>query len=84
MLTNGGSMVTRLSPDNEDFSIVLEKMTSANSVCARGSNPTSTATTEDVTVQLQGSFLKAAGAIITCMLCALREDVRFRVGVLCD
>ena len=48
MLRNGGSMVTRVSPDKKDFSIVLEKMTSANSVCARGSNPTSKASEEEV------------------------------------
>ena len=59
MLDGGGSMVTRISPDKKDFSIVLEKMDSANSVCARGSNPKSTVSEETVHVLLEGSF-KAA------------------------
>ena len=39
MLSGGGSLVTRVSPDKKDFSIVIEKMDTKNSVCARGSNP---------------------------------------------
>jgi len=53
-------MVTRVSPDMKDFSIVIEKMTSANSKCARGSNPDSTPTEETVVIKLAGAFLEAA------------------------
>ncbi len=52
-------MVTRISPDLEDFSIIIEKMNSANSRCARGSNPESDPEDEDVVIVLKGSFLKA-------------------------
>lgn len=60
MLKNGGSMVTRISPDLKDFSIVIEKMTSANSRCARGSNPDSNSTEEQVVLTLSGALLEAA------------------------
>lgn len=60
MLQNGGSMVTRVSQDLKDFSIVIEKMSSSNSVCARGSNPTSNPTSEDLVLSLKGAFLTAA------------------------
>lgn len=53
-------MVTRVSEDLAEFSIVIEKMSSGNSACARGSNPTSTAVGERVTLQLKGNVLKAA------------------------
>ena len=39
LLAGGGSIVTRLSPDRQDWSAVIEKMSTKNSVCARGSNP---------------------------------------------
>ena len=61
-LEKGGSMVTRLSPDGADFSVVLEKMDSKNSACARGSNPPSTPEDEEVVLVLGGSFKKAAAA----------------------
>lgn len=60
MLKNGGSMVTRVSPDLNDFSVVIEKMSSANSNCARGSNPTSDPKKEDLVITLHGAFLEAA------------------------
>merc|ERR1719261_1678759 len=52
-------MVTRISPDSKDFSIVIEKMSSANSVCARGSNPDSKSSEEELEIAFAGSFLKA-------------------------
>ena len=55
----GGSMVTRISPDRGDFSIVIEKMSSSSSACARGSNPSSQAYDETVHVKFGGSFLLA-------------------------
>jgi galactosylceramidase len=60
MLKNGGSIVTRVSPDLKDFSVVIEKMSSANSNCARGSNPSSSPSSEDVVITLKGAFLAAA------------------------
>ena len=62
MLEKGGSMVTRVSPDLADFSIVIEKMDSANSVCARGSNPSSVSEAEEVILILNASFKTAAGS----------------------
>jgi len=59
LLEKGGSLVTRISSDLEDFSIVIEKMNSKNSKCARGSNPDSNPEDEDVVIVLKGSFLKA-------------------------
>ena len=46
LLAEGGSIVTRLSEDKQDWSAVIEKMSTANSVCARGSNPVSAMTVE--------------------------------------
>ena len=60
MLRKGGSMVTRMSPDKTHVSIVLEKMTSKNSQCARGSNPVVAIATETVILQLKGGPLAAA------------------------
>lgn len=60
MLEHGGSMVTRVSQDLQDFSVVIEKMSSAESRCARGKNPDSNATTENIVIQLKGAFLAAA------------------------
>lgn len=60
MLQNGGSMVARISPGGTDFSIVIEKMSSGNSGCARGDNPESVSTEETLEIQLSGSFLSAA------------------------
>jgi len=60
MLTHGGSMVARIAPEGTDFSIVIEKMSSGNSGCARGDNPESVSTEEVVVIQLEGSFLQAA------------------------
>jgi hypothetical protein len=65
LLAEGGSIVTRLSEDKQDWSAVIEKMSTANSVCARGSNPVSAMTVEGNTqmratwraVFLQESFL---------------------------
>jgi len=59
MLRMGGSMVTRVSPDVTDFSIVLEKIDSQTSVCGHGRNPPAEVFGEDVVIQLAGSFLKA-------------------------
>ena len=59
-LQGGGSMVTRISPDKKDFSIVLEKMSSRYSQCARGQNPDMNATAEAVKIVLRGSFKEAA------------------------
>jgi hypothetical protein len=60
MLKHGGSMVTRISPDLQDFSVVIEKMSSHNSDCARGWNPQGPAPdSETVLLKLQGAFLKA-------------------------
>merc|ERR1711908_178771 len=60
MLKHAGSIVTRVSPDLKDFSIVIEKMSSANSNCARGSNPTSNPSAEQVVLVLKGAILDAA------------------------
>jgi len=60
LLENGGSMVTRISPDKKDFSVVVEKMDSGDSQCARGSNPSLSTKAEDVQLVLKGSFLAAA------------------------
>lgn len=62
MLGGGGSCVTRVSPDGSDFSIVVEKMTTKNSVCARGSNPDIPMSAENVTLVLKGGILAAAKA----------------------
>jgi len=51
-------MVTRVSPDHNDFSIVLEKMTTKDSQCARGANPL--VVSEDIVLQLKGGLLAAA------------------------
>jgi galactosylceramidase len=60
MLEKGGSIVTRVSPDAADFSIVIEKMSGGStSACARGSNPSETSTAETITLQLEGSMAKA-------------------------
>lgn len=59
LLGGGGSIVTRLSPDKKDFSIVLEKMTTEDSSCARGSNPDINTLNETIRVQLAGAFLEA-------------------------
>eukprot|EP00928_Gymnodinium_smaydae_P079276 TRINITY_DN63246_c0_g1_i1.p1 TRINITY_DN63246_c0_g1~~TRINITY_DN63246_c0_g1_i1.p1 ORF type:complete len:772 (+),score=156.27 TRINITY_DN63246_c0_g1_i1:85-2400(+) len=56
MLRNGGSMVTRVSPDLKHFSIVIEKMDPANSVCGHGVNPQQTVNGEEVVIKLKGSF----------------------------
>jgi galactosylceramidase len=52
-------MVTRISPDAVDFSIVIEKMDTADSTCARGSNPAVYTAEEEVKLHLMGSFAKA-------------------------
>lgn len=52
-------MVTRVS-DTGDFSIVLEKMTSKDSQCARGANPLVVVAAEEVILQLKGGLLAAA------------------------
>lgn len=62
MLEGGGSMVTRVSPDNMHFSVVVEKMTTENSVCARGNNPKVDVREEDVVLALGGRLLDAAKA----------------------
>ena len=62
LLAGGGSIVTRLSPDASDWSAVIEKMSTGNSVCARGSNPEVTTSSEDLTLILKGSLLRAAKA----------------------
>ena len=63
MLKNGGSMVTRVATDGSgDFSIVVEKMTTENSVCARGSNPKVSVGAEKMTITLDGGLLAAAQA----------------------
>ena len=59
LLNGGGSIVTRVSPDGADFSIVLEKMRSSSSSCARGNNPALPTNTENVTLQLRGKFAAA-------------------------
>lgn len=60
LLSAGGSIVTRVSPDRSDFSIVLEKMTHQDSSCARGSNPSYDTSPENVTMVLGGRLLTAA------------------------
>jgi galactosylceramidase len=60
MLGKGGSIVTRISPDKKDFSIVVEKMTTDNSKCARGSNPPVSIASEDVVMILKGDLLAIA------------------------
>jgi hypothetical protein len=56
LLSKGGSYVTRISPDKKDISIVVEKMTHDDSVCARGSNPNYDTSEEQVVFNLKGSF----------------------------
>lgn len=60
VLSNGGSIVTRVSPDGSDFSIVIEKMSTSNSACARGSNPSVATAQEVVSLALKGQLLAAA------------------------
>jgi galactosylceramidase len=62
LLPSGGSYVTRVSPDMQDFSIVIEKMSYKNSYCARGRNPrvVNATTAENATFVLKGAFLAAA------------------------
>jgi galactosylceramidase len=61
LLAKGGSIVTRISEDAKDFSIVIEKMSGGKtSACARGSNPTEVSIEEEVTFHLKGSFAKAS------------------------
>ena len=55
-LAGGGSVVTRVSPDGKDFSIVLEKMTASASACARGNNPDLPINAEHVTIQLDAGL----------------------------
>eukprot|EP00036_Acanthoecidae_sp_10tr_P021481 CAMPEP_0206318684 /NCGR_PEP_ID=MMETSP0106_2-20121207/17335_1 /ASSEMBLY_ACC=CAM_ASM_000206 /TAXON_ID=81532 /ORGANISM="Acanthoeca-like sp., Strain 10tr" /LENGTH=746 /DNA_ID=CAMNT_0053750429 /DNA_START=12 /DNA_END=2252 /DNA_ORIENTATION=+ len=62
LLENGGSLVTRVSPDLADVSMVIEKMSSHNSNCARGSNPDMPVASEKVVLILKGSVLVAAKA----------------------
>ena len=62
MLGLGGSVVTRVSPDGADFSIVVEKMTTQHSACARGSNPPLEVEPEAVQLVLKGGILAAAKA----------------------
>lgn len=59
MMKNGGSMVTRASPDKKDFSIVLEKIDSSTSACGHGVNPEAPVAEEEVVIELKGSLLKA-------------------------
>ena len=62
VLSSGGSIVTRVSPDGSDFSIVIEKMSTSNSACARGSNPAVQTFPEVVALALKGELLAAAKA----------------------
>jgi len=55
-------MVTRVSPDASDFSIVIEKMSHKNSGCARGNNPVVNIVTEKIVLDLKGKLLTAAKA----------------------
>ena len=48
--------MTRVSPDESDFSIVIEKMPHDTSMCARGTNPIVPVYAEKVTLQLRGKF----------------------------
>jgi len=60
LLSSGGSIVTRVSPNGQDFSIVIEKMSTDNSHCARGSNPNVLTAPEIVTLKIKGALLAAA------------------------
>lgn len=60
MLGKGGSMVTRVSPDMRDFSIVLEKIDSKTSACGHGENPAAPVERELVVIELRGTFLEMA------------------------
>lgn len=62
LLRSGGSYVTRVSPDLQDFSIVIENMAYKDSGCARGRNPRpeNATTAENATFVLKGAFLAAA------------------------
>jgi hypothetical protein len=59
VLSSGGSIVTRVSPDGADFSVVIEKMSTSNSQCARGSNPAVSTYPEVVKMTLKGESLAA-------------------------
>lgn len=59
-LHRGGSMVTRISPDKDHFSIVIEKIDSYTSSCGHGADPDNHPVEEDVEVRLEGAFLEAA------------------------
>lgn len=65
LLRGGGSVVTRISPDRRDFTIVIEKVKGGEqSACARGNNPETEAEAEQLTLQLRGSFAAAlAGGV---------------------
>lgn len=62
MLGQGGSMVTRVSPAFDEFSVVIEKMSSWKSACARGRNKGGGLAAENVVLQLKDKFLSAAAA----------------------
>jgi len=62
MLKLGGSMVTRVSPDRDQFSMVIEKMRTEGSVCGHGENPWQEVQAETVDIKLEGKFLEAARA----------------------
>ena len=51
-----------MSPDLADFSVVIEKMSTENSVCARGNNPKVSVAAEKVVLVLKGKVLAAAKA----------------------
>lgn len=53
-------MVTRVSPDRDEFSIVIEKIRTEDSQCGHGENPDATIQEENVTIHLKGKFLEAA------------------------
>ncbi|XP_076075619.1 galactocerebrosidase-like isoform X2 [Mytilus galloprovincialis] len=54
-LTNGGSYVSLVSPDEKNLTIVMETMTSLHSVCFY-QQPKFNVTLQTITLQLKGSF----------------------------